>query len=137
VPGGKNLFFAIAGSSDSVAEEVATGGSRRTINELRTFVQGITDGAASLEVDLDGMSLKDLSAFRIQSPAYGFTVPDDNLFKAVGENVAAGTYFPGVDDGVVVMLKPLSAGPHLLHFRGSFPAFSVVFDVTYRLTVSP
>jgi hypothetical protein len=50
---------------------------------------------------------------------------------------SAGTYFPAVDDGVVVMLKPLSAGSHLLHFTGSFPAFHFVFDITYHLMVSP
>ena len=137
VPSGKSLFFPIVNSEDSVAEEVANGTPRRTINELRTFVQGAIDGTAGLEVDLDGKSLKDLSAFRIQSSAFGFTVPDDNLFKASGENVAGGTYFPAVDDGVYVLLNPLPAGSHLLHFTGSFPAFNFTLDITYHLTVSP
>jgi hypothetical protein len=128
VPGGKNLFFPIVNSVDSPPDP-----PRTTINEFRKVVQDIIDGAVSLEVDLDGQSLKDkdLIAFRIQSSAFDITLPNDNLF-----NVAAGTYFPAVDDGVYVMLEPLSAGSHLLHFTGRIPAFNFTLDITYYLTVS-
>jgi hypothetical protein len=64
-------------------------------------------------------------------------LPDDNLFTASGQPEPAGTYFPAVDDGVYIMLKPLAPGPHLLHFTGSFPAFSFSFDITYKLKVEP
>jgi hypothetical protein len=135
VPKGKDLFFPIVNAEDSVAEEIANGTNLRTINELRKSVQGIIDGTTNLEVDLDGSSLTDLRAFRVQSSAFGFKLPDDNEFKALGENVAAGTYFPAVNDGVYIMLKPLSPGQHVLHFKGSFPAFNFSFDITYKLTV--
>lgn len=137
VPRGRNLFFPIVNAEDSVAEEIANGTGLRTINELRTLLQGVIDGTASLEVDLDGKSLKDLSGIRAQSSVFGYTLPDDNLFKASGENVGAGVYFPAVDEGVYVMLQPLLPGSHLLHFTGSFPAFSFSFNITYQLTVSP
>jgi hypothetical protein len=64
VPKGKNLFFPIVNSEDSVAEEIANETKLRTINELRKFVQGVIDGTTNLEIDLDGQSLKDLRAFR-------------------------------------------------------------------------
>jgi hypothetical protein len=130
VPSGKNLFFPIVNSVDSPPPP-------DTINNFRAAVQGVIDGATKLEVDLDGQSLTNLRAFRIQSSVFIFTLPDDNIFTALGQPELAGTYFPAVDDGVYVMLQPLSPGSHLLHFTGSFPAFSFSLDVTYHLTVSP
>ena len=130
VPRGKNLFFPIVNSVNSPPPP-------DTINNFRASVQGVIDGATKLEVDLDGQSLKDLRPFRIQSSVFDFTLPDDNVFTALGQPEAAGTYFTAVDDGVYVMLQPLSPGPHLLHFTGSFPAFNFSLDITYHLTVSP
>ncbi len=130
VRGGKNLFFPIVNSVDSVPPP-------GNIDNFRFVVQGVIDGTTKLEADLDGQSIKDLRAFRIQSSVFGFTLPDDNVFTALGQPEPPGTYFPAVDDGVYVMLKPLPPGPHLLHFTGSFPAFNFSFDITYQLKVSP
>jgi hypothetical protein len=105
---------------------------QRSMNEFRKVVQDVIDGAARLGVDLDGQSLKDLRAFRIQSSVFDFTLPNDNVFDP-----PAGTYFTAVDDGVYLMLKPLSPGSHLLHFAGSFPASHFTLDITYHLKVSP
>jgi hypothetical protein len=130
VPRGKNLFFPIVNSVNSPPPP-------DTINNFRIGVQGVIDGATKLEVDLDGNSLKDLRAFRIQSSVFDFTLPNDNVLTASGQPVPAGTYFTAVDDGVYVMLQPLSPGSHLLHFTGSFPAFNFSLDITYHLKVSP
>jgi hypothetical protein len=127
VPRGRNLFFPIVNTFD---EGTPTDVPPVTINDLRAVVQGIIDGATNLEVDLDGQSLKDLRAFRVQSSVFGFTLPADNFFGA-----PAGVYFPTADEGYYVMLEPLSAGSHLLHFTGSLPGFTL--DITYKLTVSP
>jgi len=48
-----------------------------------------------------------------------------------------GTYFPVVDEGFYVMLKPLSVGTHTLTIHEEFLSFDVVLDVTYHLTVVP
>jgi hypothetical protein len=102
-----------------------------TINSFREFNQSSIDGTTKLEADLDGRRIENLSAFRIQSSVFGFILPDDNLYT-----LPAGTYFPAVDDGVYVMLQPLSPGSHLLHFTGRVSAgFSL--DITYQLKVSP
>jgi hypothetical protein len=103
VPSGKNLFFPIVNSVDSVPPP-------GLINTFRSAVQGVIDGSAKLEVDLDGQSLKDLREFRIQSSVFGFTLPDDNVFTALGQPEPPGTYFPAVDEGVYVMLKPPRRG---------------------------
>jgi hypothetical protein len=51
--------------------------------------------------------------------------------------VAPGTYFPSVDDGYYVMIKPLAPGSHTLHFHGTVAAFGFALDITYHLTVTP
>jgi len=78
VPRGKNLFFPIVNSENSPPPP-------DTINNFRASVQGVIDGVTKLEVDLDGQSLKDLRAFRIQSSVFDFTLPDDNVFTALGQ----------------------------------------------------
>jgi hypothetical protein len=69
----------------------------------------------------------------VQSPLYTFgPLPDNNLFGA-----PAGTTSLSVADGVYVMLAPLSAGPHVIHFKGQIPDFNFFIDITYHLTVGP
>jgi hypothetical protein len=68
VPRGKNLFFPIVNSVNSPPPP-------DTINNFRTAVQGVIEGTTKLEVDLDGNSLKDVRAFRIQSSVFIFTLP--------------------------------------------------------------
>ena len=49
---------------------------------------------------------------------------------------------PAIDDGFYVMLKPLSVGPHTLHFMGASAGCPLIgspfsVDVTYDLTIVP
>jgi hypothetical protein len=134
VPYGKNLYVAVLNSEDSVLEE---NNPTKQINDLRIYTSSIIDGATRVAFDIDNVPVQQLkSRFRVQSPAFGFTMPDDNFFTAVGEGpFKGGTYFPGVDDGVYVMLAPLAPGPHKLHLHGYFPAYDFTVDVTYNLMV--
>jgi hypothetical protein len=68
---------------------------------------------------VDGENIRDVKErFRMQSPDYGFTLPADNFFTAIGEGpFEAGTYFPAVDDGFYVMLAPWPIGRHTIHFH--------------------
>jgi len=132
VPAGKALFFPIVNTEDSTLEDPG-----KTIVELRAFAESIIDGTADLTAEVDGVAIPNLKeSFREQSTVFGFTLPQDNLLNAVGEGpFAAGTYFPAADDGVYLLLAPLPAGPHVLHFHGAFPAFDFTLDITYNLTV--
>jgi len=42
-----------------------------------------------------------------------------------------------VDEGYYLILDPLKAGNHLLHFHGSLPDASFTLDITYHLKVAP
>jgi hypothetical protein len=103
---------------------------------MRTFIGKGIDQTTDLQVTVDGKIIKgDLKKdFRVQSLVYTTILPEGNLLQALGEPIAAGTYW-GVDDGVYIMLQPLSSGTHTLNFHGRFPQFDFTLDFTYHLTV--
>jgi hypothetical protein len=132
VPAGKALYIAVFNAENSLLE---LNDPKAQIADIRAAnASGMDSATTSFEIDGAQIpSLKD--RFRVQSPAFGFTIPDDNLFTAIGEgNFAGGAYFPAMDDGVYVMLSPLPAGSHQIHFTGAIGSF--VLDVTYNLTVA-
>jgi hypothetical protein len=49
-----------------------------------------------LSAEIDGEAVSNLrEEFLVQSPVVGYTIPADNLLKAVsGTNIPKGTYFP-------------------------------------------
>lgn len=135
VPAGKNLYIAVLNAENSVLE---VNDPKAQIADLRSGNASAMDGAADISLDLDGAAIPQLKQrFRVQSPAFIFTLPDDNLFTAIGEGpYSGGSYFPAVDDGVYVMLSPLPAGAHTLHFHGSYPVWNFTLDITYNLNVA-
>ncbi len=135
VPAGKALYIPVLNAEWSVLE---MNDPKFQIADLRSNAALNMDGAANLSFDIDGAKIPRLKKdFRVQSPAFVFTLPDDNLFNAVGEGpYPGGAYFPGVDDGVYVMVAPLSAGWHKIHFHGAFPVWDFTLDITYNLNVA-
>jgi hypothetical protein len=137
VPTGKALFFPVVNAQCSTLEGEGNG-CAATVEENRTIVKALIDGTANLSAEIDEVPIPNLQQFREQSPPFSFTLPADNLLTAIGEGpFSAGTYFPAVDDGIYLMVRPLSVGHHMLHWHGEFPDFNVTFDVTYQLTVTP
>jgi hypothetical protein len=134
VPAGTALYIPVLNAEWSVLE---TNNPLEQIDDLRSLAASDIDGTSN-EMDIDGRQIRNLlQDFRVQSAAFVFTIPNDNLFNAVGEGpYPGGSYFPGLDDGVYVMLAPLRSGPHKIHFHGFMPAFNFTLDVTYNLTVA-
>jgi len=66
-------------------------------------------------------------------------MPENNLL-----GMPEGTTSSAVSDGYFVMVRPLSAGEHVLHFGGAFVFtlaedgfdFSFTLDITYRITAN-
>jgi hypothetical protein len=134
VPYGKLLFFPVADFEDSALEERVIGNpdeAHQQIGTLRTVTSSV-EGATDIYCKIDGKPVRNLwPRFSVQSTAFGFTIPDDNLLTAVyGTKFDAGTYFPAVDDGYYMMLS-LAPGNHVLHFGASS-----WLDVTYNLAVT-
>ena len=127
VPTGKSIFFPIL----NVIWANDPGGSA-TAEDLRALAKSNMDGATDMSCEVDGTSIQNLGAYRAASVVFDLVLPSDNIFAA-----PAGTYTPAVDDGVYLMLEPLSVGEHTIHFHGTIPDFSFTLDITYHLTVAP
>jgi hypothetical protein len=142
LPYGKALFFPVIDYEDSALEEsqLSPGDlTKQQIAGLRAVTAAGMDGVSYVFCSVDGESIPGLLArHRVQSAAFGFTIPDYNLFRAIGEGFfTSGAYFPAVDDGWYVMLAPLPPGPHVIHFQGSFSGGgSLALDITYHLHVA-
>ena len=138
VPSSKALFFPILNIECSILEGVANG-CADTVQGLRDVVKSVIDLVTNLRVDVDGVAIPITSNYRVDSqtkPTFCFTLPPDDILSFIGEGpFSPGTYCPMVDDGYYVMLAPLAAGPHKIHFHGEIPDFSFLLDVTYNLTV--
>jgi len=130
VPDGVALFFPIINNECSTLE-----GNGTTDAELRACAAANQDLACCMSCEIDGKSVADINSYRVQSPEYTHTLPDNNLFQFFGLTAPAGTTSPSVSDGVYRMLHPLSTGNHVLHFAGQIPTFNFGLDITYYLKV--
>jgi hypothetical protein len=140
VPSGKALLIPILNAECSNVE-----GNGSTADEWRACAQGLIDLADAVSADIDGVPVENVARFRVQSPRFGFALPEDNLLQLFGFTAPPGRCLPGqppcvpygsVGDGYYVMASPLSVGTHTIHIHGEIPAFSFVLDVTYHLRVS-
>ena len=139
VPAGKTLYVDIYNAEDSVHEESTPGPSRVIqMGDLRAVTAAEVDGVTDLAMQVDDENILDIKErFWMQSQVFGFTLPADNFFSAIGERpFKAGTYFPAVDDGYCVMVAPLPVGHHTIHFHGAAGPGTGILDVTYRICVS-
>ena len=130
------LFFPIINAACSDIEDPPFYGSNA--HERRICAAKLINGIDidSLEVTVDGRKVHDLEYFRVQSPDFQFTIPlKDNILGL--KNVTSGN---AVSDGYYVMLKRLTPGKHVIHFKGACVSgdcegFSQ--DIMYELTVTP
>jgi hypothetical protein len=129
IPAGKAILF-------PVVNNVNVRAASETDEELLAGAKNPVDSATTLEASIDGTPLQDLWSYRIQSPFFDVTIPNDNVFGASG-----GTY-RAVADGYWVFLEPLPPGQHEIRFHGVMgnpTAASIVnleTAVTYHLTIS-
>jgi hypothetical protein len=140
VPPGKALFFPILNTAylgfpcdDRNLTDCEADQALEQANDVATLLSFITpsmDGA-TLVCEIDGNPVRHLSAYRPESSAwYTLTLVDDNVY-----GYPAGPYHPCVDTGYYLMLAPLSAGRHTIHFTGANSDGSFSLNVTYHLTV--
>jgi hypothetical protein len=130
IPAGKAILIPIIN-----AAYVGTAGE--TEEDMRTGVKEWIDTVTTLEGSIDGVPLQNLSNYRVQSPAFNDTLPNDNV---LGE--PEGTYL-AVSDGYWIFLEPLPPGEHEIRLHGVIidpaaisPTPSFETAVTYHLIVS-
>src|SRR5439155_8127033 len=108
VPAGKAIFSPIlAQEGDNSCVEPPL-----TVDQLRAALASFVPFITEMHGSIDGVPLRDLLSYRVQSPVFSLTLPvTDNVNQFFGCNVS-GTIFPAVSDGFWIMLAPLPQGRH-------------------------
>ncbi|HET9952013.1 MAG TPA: FlgD immunoglobulin-like domain containing protein [Candidatus Eisenbacteria bacterium] len=141
VPPGKALFFPILNVEwDNLCPPLdpqpAPGD---LVNVLEANVTAFLDAVDRLECELDGVEVPDMFQYRVgPGDPFSLTIPPGNVYEAFGCPWAtAGTYSPFVSGGYYLLMTPLPAGPHTLHFTGhtTFGGSDFTLDITYHILV--
>ena len=133
VPAGTALFFPVINAED---DRLCPANSN-SLQQLRAVAAAFTASATDMHAEVDGAPIAGIEqnhATAARSPVFQVNFPSDNVFSGCGV-ARHGRYAPFVDDGYYVMIPPLSAGPHTVHFHGSLPAQNFTLDITYHLTI--
>jgi hypothetical protein len=87
----------------------------KTVEQLRECARDIQNKVTRLHVTIDGVDIPEsrLHEFRVQSPPFTLTLPENNILGLPGNTVTT-----AVADGNWVFLKPLATGEHELSFKG-------------------
>ena len=109
IPAGKAILFPILNSECSFAEFP----NLKTLSQLHTCAKAIQDHVSTLYASIDGIPIPHLQGYRIQSPPFNFTLPQNNIL-----GMPANTTSQAIADGNWAFLKPLSLGTHKLMFKG-------------------
>jgi hypothetical protein len=149
VPNGKALFFPMLAVIDDNTGCPTYNNPLLTAGQLAAQAADIFTAVSKTTCTIDGVAVPGLddpqhTLYRVQSPAFTYTVAShNNLLAAIfdGPCIPDGiTVTPAVSDGVFLMVAPLSAGPHTIHFVGVVGPVATPFffkDITYNITVAP
>lgn len=77
------------------------------------------DSVIQIQATVDGISVKGLDKYRIQSPLFNFTLGSNNIL-----GLPAQTTTQAVSDGNWVFLKPLPLGEHVIYFKGGLKSIN-------------
>ena len=130
VPAGTTLFVHIIGVECSTVEAPPFFGANET--DLRTAVNAELFEFADVFATVDGVAIKNLEKYLVESPMFAFTVPENNVL-----GVPEGTEGQSMARDYNFMLAPLPVGDHVIHVGGMFPNVGFFEEVTYNITVVP
>lgn len=131
VPSGKAILFPIINVECTYKDSEEA----KSEQDLRNCAKADQDKVTNLDVTIDGTKLENLRSYRIQSPLFNVTLPNDNV---IGKTPGA---TQGISDGYWILLKPLSPGKHEIKFVGLLVDFTTtgstnfLTDNTYHLTI--
>jgi hypothetical protein len=136
IPPGTALFFPLAnGWADNTGCPYTT----FTAQELANFAASFVDAAGPVTCTIDGVAVKYVanaatSPYRVGPQVFSYKLArrDNILANYFGATCIADgiVVTPAAEDGEYLMLEPLPAGHHTIHFT-----VQEYLDITYRLTV--
>ena len=129
IPAGKPIFFPLI---NNVGLKPF---GYETLLDLRRLAAGLIDTVTVLQATIDGTAAQDLFSFRFRSPSFTVIPPPHGLLPP-GWTKVPGNTDPIVSDGYWLLLSPLPAGPHVIHFHAETSG-GFALDVTYNLTIAP
>jgi hypothetical protein len=132
IPAGRAILLPVAINECSTAEAP----SLTTESALRACAISGNE-VNSIVAIVDGVELKNLEKYRVQSPLFTLTFPENN-----NNGVPAGPT-QSVSDAYMTFLKPLTPGTHTLHFsqvtldNPTTGTKSFAYSIVYHLIVKP
>ena len=129
VPFGKALLLTPIDVECSFAENPTL----KTEGELRSCAKSDQDQVNSLKLIVDGVSLSNVSKYRVASPLFNLTLPENNNLGLDPQVTQA------VSDGYWIILEPLPKGNHTITSSGAIieptGVYSFVSDVTWKINI--
>jgi hypothetical protein len=129
VPYGKALLLSPINVECSIAENPTL----KTEAELRSCAKEDQDQVNSLKLIIDGVSLSNVSKYRVASPFFNYTLPENNNLGLDPQVTQV------VSDGYWIILKPLAKGNHTIQSTGAAidptGVYSFASDVTWHITI--
>lgn len=94
------------------------------------------DRLSTIQLSIDGRDIPEMRAHREKSPGCF------DVFARVSKQVKAPPGYPAASDGYWIMLKPLPAGKHTIHFHAQYdrpgsPFGNLTQDVSYEIEITP
>jgi hypothetical protein len=130
VPVGTRFFFPLVNATFFITEPDET--EEEALDFVTDFIDEVeADPQAIIEVTVDGKEINSNRIVRAQTPFFGLTFQEGNIF-----GVPPGEY-QTISDGLWVTLPPLPPGEHTIHFEISAQTETygrVTQDNTYYLT---
>jgi hypothetical protein len=129
IPSGTALYFPIVNTECSTVEPDPFHGGNEA--ELRACAKGWIDNSFDLAAEIDGTPVQNIWSYRHQSTLYSFGPLGPNNILGV-----PGASGQSADDGVYLMLVPMSVGSHTIHITGNLGGAGVI-DTDYNIEVVP
>jgi hypothetical protein len=134
VPTGTKLFFPLANAAYFAFLNDPP--ETRTEEYLRGQVDYLKkDNITLLEVEIDGVRVRNPSQYFEQSPLFDVQLPTDNIYGVDESAVPQLLFSPSVDQGYYLFLQPLPPGTHTIKWKAKIA--SVEQNVTYNIVVKP
>lgn len=131
IPSGSAILVPII----NVVCDSAVDPSLDTEAKLRECAKADQDTVTAKEITVDGINIVNLDSYRLQSPVFNLTYPENNIAGVAPQTAKA------VSDGFWLLLEPLSPGSHEIHFKATLGDPTAIgtanfaLDVRYLLTV--
>jgi hypothetical protein len=130
IPAGKALLVTALTGMCSYADTP----NAKSVSELRSCAMSGDEGAL-IEMSIDGVKLEDINGYRVQSPPFNLTIPEENPFGILPGPTTA------VADCWCIMIEPLPVGRHVIQYSVSIPGNPTIgisayaAEVTYDLMI--